>query len=517
MVAESRGAKAQRIPRPSSAATLALSVGVLAAVGTEAGAQVQGPATEVQAGERISVDLTVYNQGSSLVREVREASLRKGQNRIVVPEVPATLDPSSVHLTASGLRILEQNYQYDLPDTRTLLTRYIGRQIELMRKDAAGVEKGIAAKLLAVEGMAGMNTQGPDGRNAGLIAEVGGKIEVAPAGRLILPALSEGLILQPRLLWLAEAAKEGKQKMELTYLAGSISWTCEYVALMSAESDRIDLTGWVTLTNESGSSFRNAGLKLVAGEVNRVEESPVPSGYLMKSRMAAMEDVAAPQFQQSEIFEYKLYTLGRRTDLGGRENKQIELVSAQQANCRKVLIYDGLEGDWRWWGQSANSRNQQGFGQTGNTKVGVYVVFKNDKASQLGMPLPAGRVRVFQNDQDGKPQLVGEDRIDHTPKDEELRLFLGKSFDVVGERAQTDFRSLAKGDIIEEAFRIKVRNHKESAATVHIVEHPWRWREWEVLKADAKWEKVDQSTLRFPVDIPAGGEKVVTYTVRYRF
>jgi hypothetical protein len=475
---------------------------------------------ESNTSDRISVDLTVYNQGSSLIREVREVTLRKGQNRIVVPEVPATLDPSSMHLSTAGgtLRILEQNYQFDLPDTYTLLSRYIGRDIELMRKDGLGGERSFVAKLLAVENSAGMNTQGPDGRNAGILAEVGGKIEVAPAGRLVLPSLPEGLILKPRLLWLAETPKDGKQKVELTYLAGAINWTCEYVTLLSADATKIDLTGWVTLDNQSGTAFHNAGLKLVAGEVNRVEDQ-ASDGIMEKSSRVgyAMSAPAAPQFQQSEIFEYKLYTLGRRTDLGGREKKQIELVSANQANCRKVMVYDGIDESWHWWMNAPGYRNQQNFGQTGNTKVGVYVIFKNDKASNLGMPLPAGRVRVFQNDPDGKPQLIGEDKLGHTPKDEEIRLFLGKSFDVVGERAQMDFKSLAKGEMVEETFRIKLRNHKASPAVVDILEHPWRWREWEVLKADAKWEKVDQNTLRFPVEIAADSEKVVTYTLRYRF
>lgn len=503
---------------------MALSLGVLAAIaglGAFTNAEAQSAAIpETQAGERLNVDLTVYNQGSSLVRETREVKLKKGMNRIVVPEVPETLDPSSMHLKSPGgaLHVLEQNYQYDLPNTRTLLQRYIGRQVEFVRKDGLGGDRSFPAKLLAVEGDAGMSSQGPDGRNAGILAEIGGKLEVAPAGRLVLPSLPEGLILKPRLLWLAESPKEGGQNVELTYLAGAINWTCEYIALLSPEADKLDLNGWVTLTNESGTPFRNAGLKLVAGEVNRVE-SASDMGGMAESRMAykLAAAPAQPQFTQSEIFEYKLYTLGRRTDLGGRESKQIELVTAQQAKSRKVMIYDGIDAGWQWWGRSAGYRNQQSFGQTGNTQVGVYVVFKNDKASGLGQPLPAGRVRVFQNDADGKPQLIGEDRLGHTPKDEEVRLYLGKSFDVVGERAQTDFKSMAKGEIIEESFRIKVRNHKETVAAVDIVEHPWRWREWEVLKADSKHEKVDQNTLRFAVEVPPNGEKVVTYTVRYKF
>jgi hypothetical protein len=498
--------------------TSSLSLPLIAAALIHAGEKAPVSASEMAAGPRESVDLTVYNQGSALIREVREIALKKGLNQIVIPEVPTTLDPTSVHLSSAkgGLRVLEQNYQYDLPNTRTLLLRYVGKDVEFIRRDGLGGDRSFLGKLLAVEGEAGMNTQGPDGRNAGILAEIGGKIEVAPAGRMVLPSLPEGLILQPRLLWMAESEQAGRQKVELTYLADAISWTCEYVVLLSNGADKMDLKGWVTLQNESGSSFKNAGLKLVAGEVHR-EEARVQR-FVAKQRMDFVAASApAPQFAQSELFEYKLYALGRRTDLAGREKKQIELVTSQGAKCRKVLIYDGLDDAWHYWGRSGDSRNEQSFGQTGNTQVAAYVVFKNDKSSSLGQPLPAGRVRVFQKDVDGQPQLVGENQMGHTAKDEEVKLFLGNTFDVVGERAQTDFKNLSKGKVVEESFRIKVRNHKSEPVSVEVVEHPWRWQQWSVTKSNAPYSKVDQNTLKFPVQIPADSSAEIQYSVRYQF
>ncbi|MEX2089825.1 MAG: hypothetical protein WEB62_08625, partial [Bacteroidota bacterium] len=276
---------------------------------------------------------------------------------------------------------------------------------------------------------------------------------------------------------------------------------------------RIDLTGWVTLTNHSGTSFKNAGLKLVAGDVNVVQEQFDNDLRLMKTQ--AVADAAAPQFKQTDLFEYKLYTLQRRTDINQNETKQVELVSAHGVPATKIFVYDGLADSWRGWYRNSSYRSQGSFGQQSNTKVGVYVTFKNDAVSGMGMPLPKGKVRVYKQDDDGKQQFVGEDMIDHTPKDEPVRLYLGNAFDLVGERAQKDFKSIASGRIVEETIEIKVRNHKEETATVQVYEHPWRWSQWEIVKSNTEWTKVDQTTLNFPVKIRKDGEAVITYTIRY--
>jgi hypothetical protein len=347
-----------------------------------------------------------------------------------------------------------------------------------------------------------------------MVVEINGKLELNPVGRLLLPSLPEGLVLKPQLEWLLTNSKEGQHKVEMSYLAGAMSWSCDYVTLIGKDDTKLDLTGWVTLTNTSGTTFRNAGLKLVAGDVNIVRDEMIQEARMAKSMLAAAEG-DRPQFAQSELFEYKLYALQRRTDLNNNETKQIELTSGRNVPSRKVFIYDGLGDQWRFWLNNFSYRSQGSFGQQSNPKVGVYVTFKNEERAGLGIPLPKGKVRVYKRDADGKEQFIGEDRIDHTPKDEEVRLYLGNAFDIVGERAQKDFKSFASGRIVEETIELKVRNHKEEAVDVQVYEHPWRWSQWEILSSSTAWEKVDQSTLKFPVRIPKDGEKVVRYTIRY--
>jgi len=472
------------------------------------------------AGDRLAVDLTIYNQNLSLIREERTITFAKGSGRVVIPDIPATIDGTSLHflsLTDPGaVRVLEQNYQYDLVHQAKLLERYLGKQVEFVRVDPETKKTySVSGKLLST----GYVQQAQYGGAAnysytgGMIAEVNGKIEVNPDGRLVLPSLPEGLILKPQLEWLVNSTKEGQHRAEISYLAGSLSWNCNYVALLAKEGGKLDLTGWVTLTNNCGTSFRNAGLKLVAGDVNIVKQEFAQGMRMAKSM--AVADAAEPQFKQSELFEYKLYSLQRRTDLQNNETKQIELTSGKGIPSKKVFIYDGLSDQWRMWHNNYSYRSQGSFGQQSNTKVGTFVTFKNDDKSGLGIPLPKGKVRVYQRDDDGKEQFIGEDEVDHTPKNEEVRLYLGNAFDIVGERAQKDFKSFANGRVVEETVEIKVRNHKAESAEVQIYEHPWRWNQWEIISATGEWTKVDQSTLKFPVKIGKDEEKVVRYTIRY--
>ncbi len=475
----------------------------------------------VTAGDRQTVDLTIYNANLALVREERTIPLVKGLGRVVIPEIPATIDGTSLHFRSltdpAGVRVLEQNYQYDLVHQAKLLERYLGRQVEFVRlNEETKKEYTVSGRLLST-GYAMRPAYGSAipvyDYAGGLVAEVGGKIELNPAGRLVLPGLPEGLILRPQLEWLVSAAKGGDQRAEISYLAGGLSWTCDYVALLNNEDSKLDLTGWVTLTNQSGSSFTNASLKLVAGDVNIVKKDMETR---MRSEMALdAAQEAQPQFRQSELFEYKLYTLQRRTDVRTSETKQVELVSGRDVAAQKVFVYDGIGDEWRYWYGNTSYRSQGSFGQQSNPKVGVFVTFRNEEKAGLGIPLPKGKVRVYKRDSDEKEQFVGEDQIDHTPKDEELRLYLGNAFDIVGERVQKDFRTYGGGHVVEETFEITVRNHKAEPVTVMVYEHPWRWTQWEIVRGSGEWAKVDQSTLRFPVTIPKDGERTVTYTVKY--
>jgi len=466
-------------------------------------------------GGRTSVDLTIYNQNLSLIREERSFSLAKGMSSVVVPDIPATIDGTSVHFMSLtdpvSVRVIEQ---YDLVHQAKLLERYLGRQVEFVRVDpATNKEFSVFGKLLSTGYVQQPGYGAFSYAAGGMVAEINGKIELSPAGRLILPSLPEGLVLKPQLEWLVSNTREGNHKTELSYLAGGLSWSCNYVALLNKKDNAIDITGWVTLSNNSGTSFRNAGLKLVAGDVNIVQNQF--GGAMKMMRSEAAMDAAAPQFAQTNLFEFKLYTLQRRTDVANNETKQIELISGHDVPARKVFIYDGLADQWRSWSNNYSYRSQGSFGQQSNPKVGTYVTFRNEEKSGLGMPLPKGKVRVYKRGDDGKEEFIGEDEVDHTPKDEELRLYLGNAFDLVGERAQKDFKSLANGRIVEETIEVKVRNHKDENVDVQVYEHPWRWSQWEIISANSEWTKVDQSTLRFPVRIARDGEKVIRYTIRY--
>lgn len=500
--------------KPISTATLLLLL-MVAATASPGQAQQTAPA-----GERLTVDLTIYNQNLSLIREERNFVFSKGIGRVVVPDIPASIDGTSVHFRAmadpGSVRVLEQNYQYDLVHQAKLLERYLGKEVEFVRTTPdTKKEYSVFGKLLstgysAQPAYGGAMTYGMVG---GMVAEINGKVEITPEGRLILPSLPEGLILKPQLEWLVNSSRDGTQRAEISYLAGLLSWNCNYVALLGKDGEKLDLTGWVTLSNTSGTFFKNAGLKLVAGDVNLVRNQFNEGLRMAKATM--VEDQAVQQFKQTELFEYKLYTLQRRTDLKNNETKQIELTSASSINSKKIFIYDGLADQWRSWYNNYSYRSQGSFGQQSNPKVGVFVTFRNEEKSGLGIPLPKGKVRVYQRDDDGKEQFIGEDQIDHTPKDEEVRLYLGNAFDIVGERVQKDFKSYASGRIVEETIEITVRNHKPEPVDIQVYEHPWRWSQWEMVSMSGQWTKVDQTTIRFPLRLKKDETSILRYTIRY--
>jgi hypothetical protein len=497
-------------------------ISALTSVLCDASAQPVTPASDRQ-----SVDLTIYNSNLALIHEERTINLVKGLNHVVIPDIPATIDGTSLHFSSltnpSSVKVLEQNYQYDLVHQAKLMEKYIGKEVEFVRTNyESKKEYTVKGKLLATgwQPQPGYNPYGggiPYYSTGQMIAEINGKIEIGPEGRLILPSLPEGLILKPQLEWLVNTTKADQHKTEISYLANQLTWNCNYVALLNAKDTEIDLTGWVTVTNNSGTTFQNAGLKLVAGDVNLVKEESASRVRMAKSGVMMDGMAATPQFQQKELFEYKLYSLQRKTDLGNNETKQIELTSAKNITSKKVFIYDGLSGQWRYWYNNYSYRGQGSFGQESNKKVGVFVTLKNEEKAGLGIALPKGKVRVYKRDDDSKEQFVGEDEIDHTPKDEEIKLYLGNAFDIIGERAQKDFRVVVSGHIVDETFEIKVRNHKSEAVEVLVYEHPWRWNEWDITRSSVSWEKVDQTTIKFPVKLKKDEEKTITYTIRYNW
>ncbi len=453
-----------------------------------------------------ATDVTIYNDDLGLVREQRSFDFKSGVNAVTMDDVAALIDATSVHFASlsdpAGISVLEQNFQYDLVNENKLLEKYLGREIEIERfvgegKDHREILKGT---LLSTVG--------------GRVVQSGGKLYLNPEGRVVLSELPEGFVTKPRLLWRVSAKKSGKQECEVAYLTGGLSWKSDYVLKISPNDDRLDINAWVTLTNGSGVAYKDAKLKLVAGDVNRVLQPELARGYaLAKSARFAM-GAAEPQFQEKSFFEYHLYTLQRPATVLNNETKQIELASGQNVPVKKLFIYDGsanLGGHYNDY-----SRSDPNYGaSSAEKKVWVMLEFKNSKENNLGLPLPKGTLRVYKQDTDGALEFIGEDAIDHTPKDELVRVKMGNAFDVVGERSRTNYQISTDRKSMTETFEVKLRNHKDQPVTVRVVEHLYRWTNWRVTESTQKWSKKDAQTIEFDVPVTKDGEGLINYTVQY--
>ena len=457
-----------------------------------------GSGSHAQAGGR-TPELTVYNQDLALVRDPRVLSLERGVNRVAVRDVPEQIDPTSVHFRSltdpAGTTVLEQNFEYDLVGSERLLEKYIDQPIEVVMQDGSRY----SGRLLSSSGDLILQTED-------------GSVVVLKRGQVrtfSFPALPEGLITRPTLVWLVDANTPGDHQVEITYLTRGLSWRANYVILLSADDQRMDLNGWVTLENRSGATYENARLKLVAGDISQVTPTPPPM-----PREFMLEKAAAPQVEARPFFEYYLYEVKRPVTVKDNQTKQIEFVQGTEIPVQKLFIYDGGGGGYF---RPTTPIVDPGYGTYSDTKVAVILEFTTGPESNLDSELPAGVVRVYKADVDGAPLLVGEDTIDHTPKGERVRLRMGYAFDLVGERRQTDFRRL--GDrAIEESYEITLRNRKDEEVEIRVVERLSRWTEWEIVKADpAEYAKLDAQTVEWRVKVPAGGERKVTYTVRYRW
>ena len=435
------------------------------------------------------VMVTIYNGNLGLVKDVREARLPTGLHETEFTDVAAQIDPTTVHLKSltdpAGLRILEQNYEYDLLSSQKLMEKYVGRIVRLYNTDGTYLE----AKLLST---------------AGPVFEINGQIHLGHNGRLVLPSLPENLVSKPTLVWLLRNALTGAQRIEASYLTGGITWKADYVMVLDPTDTKADLTGWVTIDNRSGATYGNAALKLVAGDVNRAPEGRRNQRALeVASKAASMQD-ATRDFTSEGFFEYHLYTLDGRTTLKDNQTKQLTLMSASDVPVLKQLIYYGAQDYYR---------TSYGMPMS-NQKVGVYLDVKNTKTNRLGVPLPKGKVRVYKADASGSQQFIGEDWIDHTPTDERVKIKMGDAFDVVGERTQKEFRKIASG-LYEVEWEIALRNHKKADQTVTVIEPVPG--DWQVLTSTHAWEKPEAHTLRFQVPVAPEGAAKLTYRVRVRF
>lgn len=450
------------------------------------------PLTSTQA-DQTQVSLTIYNSNLGLVKDVREVELAEGENELQFMDVAAQIMPTTVHIRsrtdAKSLQVLEQNYEYDLLSPDKLLEKYVGKEIKLLDKNYyTGKEELVTATLLS--------------NNGSPIYQVGDEITIGLPGRVILPQIPDNLIAKPTLVWLLRSQAANTHTIEASYLTNEITWEADYIAVLNADDTLADLSGWVSIDNKSGATYRNATLKLVAGDVNRVQ--PIIQ-YKRAMAMGAMEDApSAPQFQEEAFFEYHLYTLDRPATVKDNQTKQMSLLSATDIPITKQFILRGQPHYARGAFDAPPPKQ----------KVSVYLEIKNAKENNLGMPLPKGTIRVYKADSQGSLQFVGEDQIDHTPKDETVKVKMGEAFDVVGERRQTSYTRLAR-NLSEVSWQIVVRNHKDEDVTVRV-EEPM-YGDWEVISSTPeKYEKPDTHTLRFEVSVPKNGEVKIGYRVRIK-
>jgi hypothetical protein len=443
---------------------------------------------------RQKVAITIYNSNFGLVREERKLELGRGRVELAFADVSAHIQPETVHLRAldapDQLQVLEQNYRYDLLTPEKLLEKYVGKRVKVVRyNEKLGTEETKVADVLSVE--------------SGPVLRIDGEIVTGLAGRFVFPDVPANLVAKPTLVWLLASGRE-QQRVEVSYLSANLSWRADYVLVLDAKDETGDLTGWVTLTNGSGASYENAELKLVAGDVQRIAPPtpmPVPATAMMEMAASAPPP---PQFKQESLFEYHLYALQRPTNLLDRETKQVTLLEAHGIKLKKKLVLRGAGDFYRG--------TYEEFPQ--NQKVGVFVELDNSEKSGLGMPLPKGTVRVYKADQSGAQQFVGEDAIDHTPRDEEIEIKLGEAFDVVADRKQMSWKTLGNC-ASESAWQIEIRNHKDAAVTVEAME-PANG-DWEIVQSSHPPVKEDARTFVFTVPVPARGATKITYRVRIRW
>ena len=434
-------------------------------------------------GQERNISLTIYNQDLGLVKDTRDLSFVFGRNEIKFTEVAEKIDPTSVHFqlleAPDKINLLEQNYQYDLVSSDKILDKYLDNNIQILTKDGKFYEGALLS-------------YAPDNLT---LREKENSIRIVNRAQVVdlsFPKLPEGLITRPTLVWLLDSRIQGKQKTEVSYLTSGINWHAEYVAVVDKDDKNLELSGWVSIDNRSGTTYPDAKLKLIAGEVHRVEEvQPRP---VYKGAVALEQAMGVPPtFEEKPFFEYHLYTLQFPSTVKDNEIKQISLFPNSSVKVNKIYVYDG-------------AREPK--------KVKVNLEFKNSKEEGLGMPLPKGKIRVYKVDVDKSMEFVGEDQINHTPKDEKVRVYVGDAFDIVGERTRTNFQKISD-NVMEETYQIKLRNHKEEKVEVTVVEHLYPYTNWEISENNFKYEKKDASTIEFKIPLEKNQEQIVNYKVRY--
>jgi hypothetical protein len=479
--------------------------------------------------------LTVYNQDFAVVREQLNLDLDRGINEVRVTDITAHLEPDSVILRdpkgKRALQILEQNYRADPVSQGLLLSLYEGKEIDFLIRLAEGETKTIRGKIIRsgyVPHQSGIRRYGQQYRERQMsyaggasgqpIIEVDGKLRFNLPGQPLFPSLADDTILKPTIHWVLNTDKAGRLDAELGYITGGMSWKADYSMLAQNADDALDVIGWVTMDNQSGRTFENARIKLMAGDVSKIQQDP-RGMYEYAAKSGAAYDASMPAAVSEKAFEdYHLYTLNRPTTLHDRETKQVEFLRANGVKAHRLYVYDGVRIERsRYRGYSSeNIRRNRDYGTQCNPKVWIMREFENSEENKLGIPLPRGIVRFYRRDDDGQLEFTGENIIDHTPRDETVRVYTGNAFDLVGERRRVDYQIDTNRNWLDESFEIKVRNRKEKdSVEIRVVEHLYRWINWEIVQKSDDFIKTDSQTIEFRVQLAPGEEKVITYKVHY--
>ena len=488
---------------------------------------------------RAEVSLTIYNQNFGVVRDVVPLDLKEGINQIRFADTTAHLEPDSVILRdpKSGIKlsILEQNYRADPVSSGLLLSLNEGKEIDFFVKETNKPDRIVRGKIIRsgyqAHSQAAMQRYGQrysmnqsymaygNGGTAQPVIEVEGQLQFSLPGEPRFPALADDTILKPTLDWRIHAEKPAKLNAELCYVTGGMSWESDYNVVAPEKGDAMDLSGWVTIDNQSGKTFQDAKIQLIAGDVAKVQEgNPYGDANLSFASAAPRQRDAAPTVTEKAFDEYHLYSLPLATTVHDRETKQVEFVRASGVKSERLYIYDGVSIDqnrYRGWNYE-NIRQDQNYGTQSNPKVWVMREIKNSESNKLGMPFPKGKVRFYRQDDEGRLQFTGEDVIDHTARDETLRLYTGNAFDLAGERKRTNYRMDSSNHWMDESFEIKVRNHKkDESVEIRVVEHLYRWTNWDIKESSNTHLKTDAQTIEFRVPLKPDEERVITYTVHY--
>ncbi len=460
--------------------------------------------------------LTIYNQNFAVIRQRVPLHLESGINAVHFSQTTGLLEPDSVILRdpANGrkLQVVEQSYRNDPLSEAMLLSMFEGKTLDF---EAGNGEDG---KPRIVQGRvvrSGYMPHQPGNYSMQPIIEVNGKLQFSLPGRPLFPSLGDDSILQPTLNWALRTDKPGDFNAELSYISGGLKWEADYNLVAPEKGNSVDLVGWVTFDNQSGKTFHNAQIKLLAGDVNKLQAPQPRSVYYEAKAMGGPMDAIAPTVLEKAFDEFHMYTLQNAVTLRDHESKQVEFVHAMNVHSQKVFVYDGAQlGQYYGWSEDMARQNPE-YGTQSNGKVWIMQEFKNEEANGLGIPLPKGRLRFYRRDSEGRLQFTGENVITHTPKDETVRVYTGNSFDLVGERKRIDFHVDSSAKTADETFEIKLRNHKPEAAEVRVVEHLYRWTNWRITQSNSLFNKTDAQTAEFRVSIAPNGERIVRYNVHY--